>query len=107
MNDTSTMIEYGVPIERKLLVEPPDAAELELEPGHPGLDDQAYVQRRRELFALCRRHRLEWLGPPLIEYSAEETRIWRHVSPLLDDLHQQHASRIYLQAKRDLGISQT
>jgi phenylalanine-4-hydroxylase len=107
MNDTSTMIEYGLPIDRRIMVEPPDAVELELEPGHPGLGDEAYVQRRKELFALCRRHRLERLGPPLIDYSAEETRIWRHVSPLLDDLHQQHASGIYLQAKRDLGISQT
>jgi len=29
------------------------------------------------------------------------------VSPKLEELHQKHASRIYLQAKRDLGISAT
>src|SRR4029077_19935028 len=46
------------------------------------------------------------LGPPLIDYTAEETRIWREVSPKLDQLHVKHASRIYLQAKRTLGISQ-
>jgi phenylalanine-4-hydroxylase len=89
------------------MVEPPDIQTLELEPGHPGLGDEGYVKRRRELFALCRHHRLNRLGPPLIEYNAEETRIWREVSPKLDELHQQHASRIYLDAKKALGISQT
>ena len=75
------------------MVVPPDVTELELEPGHPGLGDEAYVRRRKELFALCRRHRLEGLGPPLIDYTPEETRIWREVSPKLDELHVQHASR--------------
>src|SRR5262249_32803393 len=35
----------------------------------------------------------------------EETRIWREVSPKLDELHVRHASRIYLQAKRALAIT--
>jgi phenylalanine-4-hydroxylase len=85
---------------------PPDVSALELEPGHPGLGDEAYIARRQELFALCRRHRLERLGPPLISYTDEERRIWREVSPQLDALHAAHASRIYLQAKRELGISE-
>jgi phenylalanine-4-hydroxylase len=85
---------------------PPDVAELELEDGHPGLGDEGYVRRRRELFALCREHRLERNGPPIIEYTEEEQRIWREVAPKLDPLHVQHASRIYLQAKRELGISE-
>src|SRR5437879_2996284 len=89
------------------MVEPPDVTELELEAGHPGLGDEAYVRRRKELFALCRRNRLEKLGPPLIDYTPEETRIWRDVSPKLDELHIKHASAIYLQAKRALGISKT
>ncbi len=107
MNETTPIIEYGVPIDPKVMIEPPDAAELQLEPGHPGLGDAAYVERRKELFALCRRHRLEKLGTPLIDYNAEETRIWREVSPKLDALHRRHASRIYLDAKDSLGISQT
>ena len=72
-------------------------------PGHPGLGDEGYIQRRKWLFDLCRRHRLERLGPPLIDYTAEETRIWREVSPILDELHVKYASRIYLDAKRDAG----
>lgn len=107
MNQTTPMVEYGAVIDPRTIVEPPDATALELEPGHPGLGDSAYVQRRRQLFALCRQHRLDNLGPPLIDYTAEETRIWREVSPKLDELHKKHASRIYLEAKRDLGISQT
>jgi phenylalanine-4-hydroxylase len=84
---------------------PPDIAELDLEPGHPGLGDDAYIARRRELFARCREHRLKELGPPLIDYTDEEQRIWREVSPQLDALHREHASAIYLDAKRRLGIS--
>ncbi|MDO8836634.1 MAG: hypothetical protein Q7V01_13615 [Vicinamibacterales bacterium] len=85
---------------------PPDPDVLELEAVHPGINDAAYVSRRHELFALCRRYRLGSLGPPLIEYTAEEQRIWREVSPKLDELHVRHASRIYLDSKRALGISE-
>src|ERR1700728_3416746 len=100
-----TLIEYGNPIDARAMVTPPDATELELEAGHPGLGDAAYIQRRNSLFALCRKHRLENLGPPLIDYTTEETRIWREVSPKLDELHLAHASSIYLKAKRDLAIT--
>ena len=106
MKETTTRLtEYGVPIDPDAMVTPPDVTELELEPGHPGLGDEGYVQRRKELFALCRKHRLENLGPPLIDYTAEETRIWREVSPKLDELHLKHACRIYLKAKRELAIT--
>jgi phenylalanine-4-hydroxylase len=105
MEKAAVLVEYGVPIDPQTMVTPPDATELELEPGHPGLGDEGYIQRRKELFALCRRHRLEELGPPLITYTPEETRIWREVSPKLDELHVQHASHIYLAAKRELAIT--
>ena len=106
MKETTTRLtEYGLPIDPDTMVTPPDVTELELEPGHPGLGDEGYIQRRKELFALCRKHRLENLGPPLIEYSAEETRIWREVSPKLDELHFRYACRIYLNAKRELAIT--
>ncbi|MFO0850661.1 MAG: hypothetical protein U0871_19205 [Gemmataceae bacterium] len=100
-----TLTEYGQQIDAAAMVAPPDVTELELEPGHPGLGDAEYVERRKYLFDLCRKHRLENLGPPVIEYTPEEVRIWREVSPKLDELHQAHASEIYLQAKRDLAIT--
>ncbi|HXG12610.1 MAG TPA: hypothetical protein VNK04_22830 [Gemmataceae bacterium] len=102
----ATLIEYGVPIDPQMMVSPPEATELELEPGHPGLGDEAYIRRRKELFALCRRHRLEGLGPPIIEYTPEETRIWREVTPKLDELHTKYACSMYLRAKRELAITQ-
>ena len=98
------LVEYGVPIDSRTMVTPPDVTELELEPGHPGLGDQGYVERRRALFALCRKHRLENLGPPLIDYTAEETRIWREVSPKLDELHAKYACDVYLAGKHALAI---
>ena len=75
MKDPANLIEYGQPIDAQLMVTPPDVTELELEPGHPGLGDEGYIRRRKELFAICRKHRLEGLGPPLIDYTPEETRI--------------------------------
>jgi phenylalanine-4-hydroxylase len=105
MQKNATLIEYGAPIDPQTMVTPPDATELDLEPGHPGLGDQVYINRRKELFALCRKHRLDNLGPPIIAYTPEETRIWREVSPKLDELHIQHASQIYLDAKRELAIT--
>jgi phenylalanine-4-hydroxylase len=105
MKQASSLIEYGVPIDAQTMVNPADATELELEPGHPGLGDGAYIQRRKELFALCRKHRLEKLGPPISAYTPEETRIWREVSPKLDELHVKHASEIYLHGKRALAIT--
>jgi phenylalanine-4-hydroxylase len=105
MKEASTLIEYGVPIDAQTMVNPSDTTALELEPGHPGLGDEGYIQRRKELFALCRKHRLEKLGPPIIAYTPEETRIWREVSPKLDELHVKHASEIYLHGKRALAIT--
>jgi phenylalanine-4-hydroxylase len=85
---------------------PPDVDVLELEAGHPGLGDAGYVARRQGLFARCRAARLAAEPPPIIDYTAEEQRIWREVTPKLDELHVKHASDIYLRAKRELRISE-
>jgi phenylalanine-4-hydroxylase len=105
MKHSDTLIQYGMPVDAASMVVSLEDTELHLEPGSPGVEDEAYVQRRRELFDLCRRHRLQKLEPPLIEYTAEETRIWREVVPKLDELHIRHATRLYLDAKRDLGVT--
>ena len=106
MNAPETLTEYGRAIDSNSMVIPADTTEFELELDHPGEGDIAYIERRKFLFDLTRRHRLEKLGPPLIEYTEEETRIWREVSPKLDELHSKYASEIYLKAKRDLAITQ-
>jgi phenylalanine-4-hydroxylase len=100
-----TLIQYGVAVDPQHMVTPPDITELELDQLTPGLDDPEYVARRRFLFDLCRKHRLENLGPPIIEYLPEEVRVWREVSPKLEELHVKYASEIYLKANRDLAIT--
>ncbi len=106
MNAPDTLTEYGQTIDANAMVVPPDADKFVLELPHPGEGDAEYIARREHLFNLTRRHRLENLGPPLVEYTPEETRIWREVSPKLDELHVQHASEIYLKAKRELAITE-
>jgi phenylalanine-4-hydroxylase len=105
VRNSETLIEYGVPIDAATMVVPHEDTELVLDPAQPGADDDAYIQRRRMLFDLCRRHRLEKLGPPLIDYTPEETRIWREVVPKLDELHVRHATQIYLDGKRELAVT--
>jgi phenylalanine-4-hydroxylase len=101
-----SLVEYGTVIDAQSMVTPADTTALELEPGHPGLGDGDYIARRTFLFDLTRTHRLNKLGPPLVEYTAEETRIWREVSPKLDELHRKHACSLYNRAKDDLRITE-
>jgi len=105
MDERATIREYGEPIDPQSIIDPHDPDTLELEAGHPGLGDAAYVERRQALFARCRQNRLDHLGPPLVDYTEEETRIWREVTPKLHELHGKHACAIYLEAKNTLGIS--
>jgi phenylalanine-4-hydroxylase len=107
MKEPNTLVEYGQTIDAGAMVVPPDIERLELEPGHPGLGDADYVRRREFLFDLTRQHRLGKLGPPLVDYTAEETRIWREVSAKLHELHEKHACDMYLKAKHDLKINET
>src|SRR5260370_42314752 len=60
---------------------------------------------RRALFELSGKQRRNGFGPPLIEYTPEEARIWREVSPKLDELHQKYACDVYLKAKRELAMT--
>ena len=106
MTEPQTLTEYGQTIDANAMVVPADADKFVLELPHPGEGDAEYIARREHLFDLTRRHRLENLGPPIIEYTPEETRIWREVSPKLDELHVKHASEIYLKAKRELAITE-
>src|SRR5262245_62979704 len=105
MEKVPPLTEYGAPVDPNMMVAPPEATEVELEPGHPGLGDAEYLARRKALFDLCRQHRREGLGPPLVDYTVEETRIWRDVCPRLHELHDRHACRFYLAATRELAIT--
>ena len=100
------LIQYGVAIDPCEMVTPPDPEELEVDPKTPGIDDPAYMVRRRSIFKLTRKHRLERLGPPVFDYSPDETALWKDVSGRLNELHLKHACQMYLKAKRDLAITE-
>lgn len=100
-----TLIQYGVPIDPRQMVVPDDPDELEVDPKTPGIDDAAYMDRRRWIFRLTRKYRLERLGPPVFEYTPEESRLWKDVSAQLAPLHDKHACVLYRKAKHDLAIT--
>lgn len=98
------VIEYGVLRLKSDVADPVDYKELIFDDIHPGKKDAAYVARRNWLFALTRKHRLEGLPPPIIDFTDEENRIWKTVYPELDELHRQHACRLYREGKQQLGM---
>lgn len=100
------LIQYGQVINPAEMVKPPDPDVLEVDPKTPGIDDEEYMTRRRWIFRLTRKHRLERLGPPVFEYTPEETALWKDVSGRLHELHEKHACRMYLKAKHDLNITE-
>jgi monomeric phenylalanine-4-hydroxylase len=73
---------------------------------HPGAHDPAYRARRDYIARLAREYR-ERPRPeiPLVEYTPEETAVWRHVAAQLEEAHQKRAHSFYLGAKQRLGIS--
>ncbi len=107
MKDDAPLREHGKDVRAGALVNPDDVDTLTLEPVHPGVNDEKYLRRREELFHRCRHYRLKNRGTPFIDYNDEETRVWKQVSPKLDELHKKHACDIYLKAKHELDINQT
>lgn len=98
------LIEYGSLRSKSDVSDPEDAKKLVLDDFHPGKQDAAYVERRNFLFDLTRKHRLEGLPPPVIDFTDEENRIWKTCYPKLDELHQKHACSLYLEGKKGLGM---
>lgn len=78
--------------------------ELILDEKHPGLHDQAYIDRRNEFFNIARRYRLQALGLPHLEYTPAEHALWHVISKKLEQAHQKHACSIYLAGKKALGL---
>jgi phenylalanine-4-hydroxylase len=73
---------------------------------HPGAHDLAYRARRDHIARLARQYRQDPQHRyPEVEYTPEERAVWQHVCRKLEQVHAQHASSFYLEAKRQLGIS--
>lgn len=79
-----------------------DIEELPLD--HPGARDEEYRKRRDHIAALSKNFRDTGVITD-VDYTDEEQSVWRYVAGELEELHQKRASPFYLQAKKNLGIS--
>jgi monomeric phenylalanine-4-hydroxylase len=76
----------------------------ELHLDHPGASDPEYRKRRDYIASLSKNFRETGVITD-VDYTDEEQQIWRIVAGRLEELHAEHANKFYLQAKKDLGIS--
>ena len=76
----------------------------ELHLDHPGANDIEYRKRRDYIARLSKQFRETGVISD-VEYNDEEQAIWRHVAGKLEEGHARRANKFYLQAKKDLGIS--
>ena len=79
-----------------------DIEELPLD--HPGARDEEYRKRRDHIASLSKNFRQTGVITD-VDYTDEEQSVWRFVAGELEELHQKRASPFYLQAKKNLGIS--
>jgi phenylalanine-4-hydroxylase len=72
---------------------------------HPGANDAEYRKRRDYIAQLAKEYRLSKEKViPTIDYTVEETKVWREATTKLEELHQRRACNFYLKAKETLGI---
>ena len=78
---------------------------LVLPAGHPGEGDRVYLERRNALAALVASLGEPGTRLPHVQYTEEETAVWRAVLDRLSKLHEEHACAPYLEGVRRLHIS--
>jgi phenylalanine-4-hydroxylase len=71
---------------------------------HPGASDPAYLERRNYIASLSKKFR-ETGVITNVDYTPEEQGVWQYVAEALEEIQARRASAFYLQAKKDLGIS--
>lgn len=71
---------------------------------HPGASDEEYRTRRDYIASLAKNFRETGVITD-VEYNEQEQNIWRIVANRLEEIQSRRASRIYLEAKKNLGIS--
>jgi monomeric phenylalanine-4-hydroxylase len=79
-----------------------DINELHLD--HPGANDEEYRKRRDYIASLAKKFRETGVITD-VDYTDEEQGVWRYVAAQLEEIQSRRASVFYLQAKKDLGIS--
>ena len=78
---------------------------LVLPAGHPGEGDRVYLERRNALAALVASLGEPGTRLPHVQYTEEETAVWRAVLDRLSKLHEEHACAPYLEGVTRLHIS--
>jgi phenylalanine-4-hydroxylase len=71
---------------------------------HPGASDAEYRQRRDYIASLAKKFRETGVITD-VEYDEREQNIWRVVANRLEEIQARRASKFYLEAKKNLGIS--
>jgi monomeric phenylalanine-4-hydroxylase len=71
---------------------------------HPGASDEEYLERRNYIASLAKKFRETGVITD-VDYDEREQNVWRHVSNKLEELQSRRASKLYLEAKKKLGIS--
>jgi monomeric phenylalanine-4-hydroxylase len=84
-----------------------DFKEIELLPlEHAGARDPEYRLRRNFIADMARQYRHDpQRRVPSVEYTEEEHAVWQYVYRQLAEIHPRRACKLYLEAKRQLGIS--
>jgi len=75
--------------------------------GHPGEGDPVYIARRTAFTSLVASIDERSGSLPAVQYTEEETGVWRAVMDRLSELHEVHAASTYLQGFRRLGMSES
>ena len=71
---------------------------------HPGAHDEEYRTRRDYIASLGKKFRQTGVITD-VKYTPEEQSVWQFVAAQLEEIHARRASAFYLQAKKDLQIS--
>jgi phenylalanine-4-hydroxylase len=85
-----------------------------LDLNHPGANDVEYRKRRDAIiqkaieFHSCtsKLSNKKERGIPVVEYSEEEHKVWRHICQKLKPLHEKWACSIYLEGRKKLGLDE-
>ncbi|MGE0883954.1 MAG: phenylalanine 4-monooxygenase [Blastocatellales bacterium] len=96
-----------VTVTEEFLTEDVGFEEISMLPlDHPGAHDPDYRARRNHIAKLARQYRHD---PnhiiPTVDYTKEETAVWNHVCCQLEKVQARRACSLYLEAKKNLGIS--
>jgi len=71
---------------------------------HPGASDEEYRKRRDYIASLAKKFRETGIITD-VEYDEREQNIWKIVATRLEEIQSRRASKFYLEAKKNLGIS--